>query len=135
MSEGVRLVDILVGEVDAARKGDLSVDDGDLSVRAVVLRQVEHGAEGVETHTFHALFFQLGGVVVRHFEHGADVVVDDAHVYALFALFQQYLQHGAPKVPLADDKVFEEDVLFRLFQLFDQALCVFFADVEVFRSV
>ncbi len=133
--ERMRLVDVFVREVDAARKGGHAVDEGDLSVRAVVLRQVEHGAEGVETHTFHALFFQLGGVVVRHFQHGADVVVDDAHVHAFARLSFQDVEDGIPEFSGAEDKIFEEDIFLRLFQLFEQAFAVALSRREILKFI
>ncbi len=82
VAERMGFVDILVGDVDAARESAFAVDDGDFAVRAVILGDVEHGAEGVEAHTFDAAFFKVFGVAGGHFEHRTDVVVDESDVHA-----------------------------------------------------
>ena len=133
MTVGVRLVDVFVGEVDPARECRHAVDDGDLAVRTVVLRHVQYGAKAVEALAADAAFFQLRRVICRQFEHGTDVVVDDAHVHARGGAFFQHGKDRAPQFARRDDEVFEEDEFLRFFQFFDQPRAVFFAGGEVYR--
>ena len=135
MPVGVCNVDVFVREVDAAREGGQPVDDHDFAVGAVVLRHVEHGAEAVEAQAFDAQLFHLLIVVGGYFEHGADVVVGEAHVHPFGDLLFQNFEYVSPKFALGDDKVFEKDKLFRLFQLLQKPLRVRFAAGEILRLV
>ena len=131
--EGMRLVDVFVREVHAAREGDLAVDDGNFSVRAVVLRDVEDGSEGVETHTFDPFLFHLLGKVSGDFQHGADVVVDQTHVHARVCFFNKNVRDRIKKFARLNDKVFQKNIFFRFFQLVKQRFAVILPHREVFK--
>ena len=131
MAEGVRDVDVFVREVDAARERSLAVDDGDFAVGAVVLGDVDDGTEGVKAHAFDSALFENFGVVSGHFEHGADIVVDEAHVDAVCGFFFQDFQHAVEKLAWFDDEILQKDIFFRFLQFFQQLSGVRFAVGEI----
>ena len=82
MPVGLFEVDVLVGEVDSPRIGDLPVDNRNLAVVAVVVNVGNDGHERVELHTLDSRFAHEFGIPRPHAAYAADVVVDKAHLHA-----------------------------------------------------
>ena len=97
-------IDILVRQIHTARKGDLSVDDHDLAVVAVVHDQVQHWHTAVEAERSDAVGPHHLGVVVGQQAQAARVVVDDPHVQPCRGLPAQNLVDLPPHLAHADDK-------------------------------
>ena len=116
------LVDVFVGEIDAARVGHASVDHGDLAVVAVVVASADEGQDLVEDAALHAHGAKLAVVFRGKAQKAAEVIVDHAHVHALGDLLPQDLQNGVPHDALLDDEVFEEDIALCGAQVPKQAL-------------
>ena len=118
VAEAGLLVDILVGQVDAAGEGGVAVDDAELPVIPVVHADGDDGLEAVEKAAGDAgLGLKLVGVVHGEGVQGAHVVVDHPHVHPGGVLFPQDLHNGVPEHAGGDDEIFQEDILLRLFQL------------------
>ena len=112
------LVDILVGQVDAAGKGGVAVDDTELPVVPVVHADGNHRLEAVEAAAGDAGFrLKFSGVVHRQGVQGAHIVVDHPHIHPGGMLLLQNLHHRIPEYAGANNEVFQEDILFRLPQL------------------
>ena len=116
VAEPLELVDVLVGQVDAAGKGDARVDDGDLAVVAVVHDQVEHRHERVERERADALGAQGVGIIVGQQAQTARVVIDHAHIDAGGGLAAQDLMDAAPHLAHADDETLDIDAVLGAFQ-------------------
>ena len=117
MAKGVRDVEVLVGDVVAAREAHAAVDDRDLAVVAVVEKQVEARGKGVEHLCLDALGLQALDEVGVDEADGAHVVVKDTHLNArAHALLQDALD-GAPAFGVLDGVVLHEDAALRAKQL------------------
>ena len=137
VTERVGFVDIFVREVDSARKRGFAVDDCDFAVGAVILSDVQNGSEGIETHTLDAALFEDIRVISGHFQHGTDIVVDEADIDAVFCFIFQDLEHAVEKFSWFDDEIFQEDVFFGLFKLCQQlgGICLSGGEVLIIRAV
>ena len=111
------LVDVLVGNVDAASEGNLAVDHQNFPVVPVVHGQRKHRNEPVESHALYAVPFQLGLEVLGQNAQAAHVVVHQAHVHALGRLAHQYAAHGLPHFALGKDEVFQINGFLGLLQV------------------
>ena len=100
------LVDVFVGQVDAAGEADVAVDDADFAVIAVVGGSVELRVEGVKDPYLKALLPQIVGVEGRQGGHTANVVVHDADLHAVVALLLENLENRIPHLARMHDEVF-----------------------------
>ena len=133
MSERMCFVDIFVSEVDTAGKSGFAVDDCNFAVGAVILCDIQNGAEGIETHTFDAAFFKSFRVISGYFEHGADVVVNEADIDAVFRFIFQDLENAVEKFPRLYNEIFQENIFFGFFKFSQQLRCVSFSGGEVLK--
>ena len=127
-------VDILVGEVDAAGKAGVAVDDADLAVVAVVHPQVDNRDEGVEDAGPDAVGLQQLVIPVRELENRTQVVIDDPDVDPFGGFAAEDREDRVPHCPLLQDEVLEEDVVLRLFQLLKHPLPAHLAGGVVFAG-
>ena len=121
MPEALDFVDVFVREIDPSRKADLSVDDHELAVVAVVESAGEHGDKGIEHVRLNAHLAQLFAVAHRKAGDAAEIVVHHAHVDALHRLAAQHVQDRVPHLAVIDDEKFEKNIVLRLFQLLKHA--------------
>ena len=125
------VVDVLIGEVHAAGKAHLSVDDEDLPVVAVVVMGGDEGLDGREHPALNAQLLKAAGIVPGQGRKLAGAVVHDPDVHALGGFPGQHLEDPAPHETLVDDEVLEKDVSLCLFQLAQQLCELGFAAGEV----
>ena len=133
MSESSAAVDVLVGKIDPARVPDFSVDHGNLSVIAVVVKIADNGDKGQKFFSVDPRLFQRLVIAHVHTAHAADVVVHDLDFHALFHLPLQHVEHRVPKPALGDDEVFEEDIFLCVFEVAQKAVGKAFSRGEIFR--
>src|SRR5699024_10124164 len=115
VAELFHAVDILVGQVDAARESDLAVDNHHFAVVAAVERALQK-QKRVERRAADALLLQLPGVAAVVGRNAAKVVVQNADVDARSGLAAQNLDERIPQNAAVDDKIFNKDEALRLFQ-------------------
>ena len=104
-------VDVFIGQIHAAGKADLSVNDHDLAVVAVVHDKVQHRHAAVEAERPDALRPQQFGIVVGQQAQAARIIVDDPHVQPRGSLAAQDLMDLAPHLAHADDKALDKDAV------------------------
>ena len=107
------VVDVLVGEVHAAGKAHLAVNDENFPVVAVIIMGRDKGLHRREHPALDAQLFEAAGELTGAVVHHPDV-------HALSGLAGQHFEDLAPHEALVDDEVLEEDVLLGLFQLAQQ---------------
>ena len=127
------LIDVFVGQVDAAGEADVAVDDADFAVIAVVGGGVELRVEGVKDPYLKALLPQIVGVEGRQGGHTANVVVHDADLHAVVALLLENLENRIPHLARMHDEVFQQDELFGPAQLLQQPFIEGFSAGEILR--
>ena len=118
VAEAHLLVDVFIGEVDAAHIAGIAVDDHHLPVISVVEVGVERRNEAVEAHRADAERHQIAVVVLRQGRNRTYIVIDNADVHALLGLARQDVEDGVPHLALLDDEILKKDELFRFFKLF-----------------
>ena len=133
ISEGMLDVDVLVGEIDAARVADAPVDHGDLAVVAVVMHVGHDGYEGIELDALNAELLHLFVIDKVDFAHAPDVVVHKTHFDALFHLAGEDFEDAVPELPARDDEIFHENIFLGAFQIFQKARPEQFARGEILR--
>ena len=82
VAKAYALIDILIGQVDAAHKDNVTVHDADFTVVTVVEIGVQGGNEAVKTHGVDAQRAQVFVIAVRERAEAARVVIHDAHFTA-----------------------------------------------------
>ena len=117
--EPLALVDILVRQVHAAGESGHAVNAADLAVVAVVERAGGNGLEAVEGAAAYADGLHAFGVIPRQAHYAGHVVIYEAHIQSLGRLAPEHVEDGVPHDARLDDEKLHEDVLFRLFQLFE----------------
>ena len=131
MAEPYLAVDIFIRQIHAAVEGNLSVDNQDFPVISVIVMGGKHRGHGgkyfrLNPHTLQPLLIVKGqgGQL-------AGAVVHDAHVHAGGSLPLQNLQYPAPHIAFFYNKVFQVDVVLRLFQLGQHRRKLFLSRREV----
>ena len=114
------VVDVLVGEVHAAGKTHLAVNDENFPVVAVIIMGRDKGLHRREHPAPDAQLFEAAGVIPGQGGELTGAVVHHPDVHALSGLAGQHFEDPAPHEALVDDEVLEEDVLLGLFQLAQQ---------------
>ena len=126
-------VDVFIGKVDAAGEADVAVDDTDFTVVTVVGGSIQARMEGIKDSHPKALLPQLFAVHGRQGSDTADVVIQDAHLYAVLLPLLEHTQDAVPHLSVLHDEVFHQDELFCAAQLFEQPLVKRFPEGEVFH--
>ena len=114
------VVDVLVGEVHAAGKTHLAINDENFPVVAVIIMGRDKGLHRREHPALDAQLFEAAGVIPGQGGELAGAIVHHPDVHALSGLAGQHFEDLAPHEALVDDEVLEEDVLLGLFQLAQQ---------------
>ena len=89
-------VDIFVGKVDAAGEADIAVDDTNFAVVTVVGGSIQARVEGIKDTHLKALLPQLFAVHGRQGGDTADVIIQNAHLYAVPLPLLQYTAGYCP---------------------------------------
>ena len=133
MTEALVFVDIFVGQIDAAGKRGLAVDDQKLAVVAVIEAGGKDRDIGVERVGADAHLAQLFRVAHGKPRDAAEIIVYDAHVDACRRLLAQKLQHGVPHLAGGDDEKLDENIALRLFDLLQHRSVAAFAARKILR--
>ena len=133
MPETLDFVDVFVRQIDPAREADLSVDDHELAVVAVIESAGEYGDKGIEHMRLNAHLAQLFAVAHRKAGDAAEIVVHHAHIDALHRLTAQHIQNCVPHLAVIDDEKFEKNIMLRPFQLLEHARKAALAAREIDR--
>jgi len=126
-------VDIFIGKVDATGEADVAVNDTNFAVVTVVGGSIQARVEGIKDAHLKALLPQLFAVHGRQGGDTADVVIQDAYLYAVPLPLLQHLQDAVPHFSMLHDEVFHQDELFCAAQLFEQPPIKLLAEGEVFH--
>ena len=117
VTEAGFLVDILVGQVDAAGESSVSVDDAQLPVVPVVHADGNDRLEPVEEAAGDTgLLLKFFGVIGGQGAKGTHVVIDHPYVHAGSVLFLQNFHDGVPEHTGGQDEILQKDIMFGLFQ-------------------
>ena len=127
------LVDVFVSKVDAASEADISVDDTDFAVIAVVCGGVEPWTERVEDTDLKSLLPQIVGVEGRQGGNTADIIVKDAYLYPVGTLVFQNFEDGVPHLSVLYDEIFQQDKFLCAAKLLQQPCKELFPAGKVFR--
>ena len=100
------LVDVLVGQIDAAGERHLAVHDEDFPVIPVVLAGGKHGLQRHEHLALDAPFFHFLRIIMGQQGKTAGAVVHEPHLHALLHLSLQDFQNGVPHHTGRQDKIF-----------------------------
>ena len=131
MSETFFLINILIGEIDAAGESGMSVNYTDFAVVAVVEPRRENGDKPVEHAAADALGLKRVFIALRQLVHAAEIVVHHAHIHAAFRLAAQHLMDGVPHLAGRNDVVLHENEFFRFFQLCQKRFEIRLADRKI----
>ena len=116
----LHMVDVLVGQIHAARKAHFAVNDQHFSVVSVIIMGRDKGHQRRENFAGDAQPLQPLGVVPGQGGELTGAVVHHPHMDTLSGLTGQHFQHPAPHEPLVNDEILQENILFRFFQLAQQ---------------
>ena len=116
------MVDVFIGQVDAAIEGDLPVDDQNFSVIAVIIMRRDKGLDGGKDPALDPQRSQALRVIVGQIGKLTGAVIQHPDIHALGRLAGQNLQNFPPHQPFPDDKILQEDKPLRLLQLLQQRL-------------
>ena len=130
-AEGLRPVEILVGQVVAAGKAHLAVDDRDLAVVAVVEEEVQAGAEGIEDTALDPVFLCSFYKIRIDEAQTPHVVVEDTYLDARAGPLLEDLLQLMPALRVLDGVVFHENEVLCLCQVSLLGLETLFAVVVV----
>ena len=108
----MRLVDILIAQIDAAGKCRFPVDDADFSVIAVVEIGGEYRYDRCKDRRLQTERTQIFLIASRRKRCTAEAVVHDANFDALFALFNKGIENRSPHDAGEDCKIFHKDEFF-----------------------
>ena len=109
MTEALHLIDVFIGEIDAAGEGDPAVDHADLAVIAIVQAGVHTGAQEIEGNCLDVVGGKLPRIGSGKTADTAEVIVDETDLDAGGSTFLEELQNGIPHETFFDDEIFEED--------------------------
>ena len=133
MAVALRAVDVFVGKVDAAGEADLTVNDKDLAVVAVIVMRGDEGTQRREHLAGDAELLQLLRIAVGQQRHSTGAVVHEADLHALLDLLSEDLEDAAPHVALAHDEVLKENKVLRALELFEHHGKSIVAERKIFR--
>ena len=125
-------MEILVGEVVAARIADLAVNYRDLSVVAVVQEQVESRCERIEHAALDPVTLRALDEVRVDKAKASHVIVEHSYFYARFCSLRQDVPHLVPALRVFDRVVFHENELLGLGKISLLCLETFLAVVKIF---
>ena len=109
-------VEVLIGEIHAARKAGPAVYDHDLPVIPVILIGREQRNDLGEDPARNTVGLQPVRIRERQQAERAGTVVHHAHFHAFPGLSSQDIKNGFQHLPAVHDEEFHEDERFRLFQ-------------------
>ena len=130
----MRLIDVLIREVDAAAERHSTVHDHDLAVIPVIQRAAQHDHR-IELLAFYPLFQERCPVARRKSPDTADVIIQNADVDALRHLLLHDVHHRLPHDTLLDDEILYEHIPFCRFQGGEHLLEQELSDRIVLRRV
>lgn len=81
MAETLHLIDVFIGQIDAAGEAHLAIDDTDLAVVAVIKAGIHAGAHGVIRNSLDIEAGQFLGIAGGKPLNAAEVIVDDADLH------------------------------------------------------
>lgn len=125
------LIDVFIGEVNAAGVADFAVDNDNLAVVTVIVEAVNAGIEFVGWGAMDAKGFEVMVVVGGESEDTADVVVHDVNFNTLLDFGLEDREDLMPHFAGADDEEFEHDELLGGFEVEEKLFEISFAAREV----
>ena len=120
VAEPLFFIDILVGQIDAARIGCISVHDHDLPVVAVIHDQRHQRHHRVKRDTADMRPLHLHHEIGRQTQQTAEIVVDEPDIHPLCRLADKDVLYPLPHLAGADDEELEEDEPLCLFEVGQQ---------------
>lgn len=125
------LIDVFVGEIDAAGVADFAVDDDDFAVVAVIMEAIDAGIELVGWGAMDAKRFEIVIVAGRESEDAADVVIHDIDFDALLDFGLEDGEDLVPHLAGADDEKLEHDETLGGFEVEEELFEISFAAGEI----
>ena len=119
------VIDILIRQINPSRECRMAVDHQNLAVVAVIVMGGYERGEGRKHLAFDAQLLQALRIIVRQSGELAGTVIHNADLHSLRRFSGQYLQYLAPHQTLVHNKIFQKNIVARLFQL-PQHLLPFF---------
>ena len=116
MPEAFSPVDILIRQIDASVKGDLSVDHQDLPVIPVVIVRGNNRPDRGKRLRLNTVLLQPFAVIRRKGGYLKHTVIHHTHIHALLCFFNEQLQDAAPHIAFINDEKLQKNELFRLLQ-------------------
>ena len=126
-------VDIFIGKVDAARVGNVAVDDRDLPVVAMVHDQRHQRHHRVEGDAADAAALHLNNEIRRQPQQTSEIIVDEPDVHPRGGFPLEDGLHAVPHDAGLNDEKFQKDELFRPFEVGQQFGVHGLATGEIFR--
>ena len=117
VAETLHLIDVFIGQIDAAGEAYLAIDDTDLAVVAVIKAGIHAGAHGVIRNSLDIEAGQFLGIAGGKPLNAAEVIVDDADLHPGGGPLPQNFQDGIPHQAFFEDEILEEDEFLGLGQL------------------
>ena len=102
-------VDVLIREIHAACKADLSVDHGDLPVIPVIVMGRDEGLDGRKDLAFDAEFRKPFRIIMGQQRKFTGPVIADPHLQPLLCLLGQYGENAPPHISLMDNEEFQKN--------------------------
>ena len=116
------MVDVLVRQIYAAGKGDVSIDHQNLTMIPVSVVGRYKWCHWGEHFALDTQLAQTVRVIVRQGAQLTGTIIHHPDIHALNRLFRKDLQYFSPHQPLVNDEVFQKDKLLRLLQLLQHFL-------------
>ena len=113
-------IDILIRQIHAAGVGHIAINHHDLAVVAVVHHQRDQRHHRVERDAADMRLLHADDKITGQAQQAAKIIVDQPHIHALSGLAAEDLLHAVPHFAGTEDKKFQKDELFRLFQICQQ---------------
>lgn len=125
------LIDVFVGEIDAAGVADFAVDDDDFAVVAIIMETVNARIEFVGWGAMDADGFEIVVVTGRESEDATNVVIHDIDLDTLLDFGLEDGEDLVPHLAGADDEKFEHDETLGGFEVEEELFEISFAAGEI----
>lgn len=125
------LVDVFVGEIDAAGVADFAVDNDDFAMVAIIMETVNAGIEFVGWGAMDADGFEIVVVTGRESEDATNVVVHDVDLNTLLDFGLEDGEDLVPHLAGADDEKLEHDETLGGFEVEEELFEISFAAGEI----